>query len=112
MNNQTFKSMNGPSENHQYFNQLILNNPNAELGNLFGKPCGKTNKKAFVAFFQGNMVFKVGKEQVALLLMKYENSKNWDPSGKGRPMKDWIQIPPEYKEDWKLLIQQALEFSS
>jgi len=91
------------TENHKYFEELVEEIENAALGNMFGKPCGKLNKKAFVAFFEGEMVFKVGREEVQLLLDKYKGAKNWDPSGKNRAMKDWIQIPSAYKADWKKL---------
>lgn len=79
-------------------------------GQMFGKPCLKTHNKAFAAFFKGEMVFKLGQAEVNPLLEKYTGSVNWDPSGKKRPMKDWIQIPTEYQEDWKTLAQQAMAF--
>ncbi len=100
------------TEHHEYFEKLVRETENAELGNMFGKPCGKINKKAFVSFFEDEMVFKIGREEIALLLDKYEGSKNWDPSGKNRAMKDWIQIPQEYKSDWKDLLLQAKAFIS
>ena len=56
------------------------------------------------------MVFKVGKENVDLLLQRYEGSKNWDPSEKKRGMKDWIQVPQAYKADWKELTIAAVEY--
>lgn len=98
------------TKNHQYFESLVLSIVGAELGNLFGKPCGKINKKAFVAFFQDEMVFKIGREEISFLLAKYENAQNWDPSGKGKAMKDWIQIPNDYQADWPALANQAKDF--
>ena len=82
-------------------------------GQMFGKPCLKTaDKKAFVAFYQEAMVFKLGQEEISFLKDKYPSSQNWDPSGKNRPMKDWLQVPSEFKEDWKMLAKQALDFVS
>lgn len=98
------------TKNHTYFEKIISEIENAELGNMFGKPCGKINKKAFVSFFEDEMVFKIGREEISLLLEKYEGSKNWDPSGKNRAMKDWIQMPGEYRSDWKALGKKAIEF--
>lgn len=98
------------TKNHIYFEKLIKETEDAELGNMFGKPCGKLNKKAFVAFFENEMIFKIGREETEQLLKKYEGSKNWDPSGKNRGMKDWIQIPQEYKSDWRALTMKAIEF--
>lgn len=79
-------------------------------GQMFGKPCLKTPAKAFAAFFQGEMVFKLGEQEVNLLKDKYPGSVNWDPSGKHRPMKDWLQVPAEFEADWKTLAMQALDF--
>lgn len=98
------------TENHQHFESIIKEIGGAELGNLFGKPCGKLNKKAFVAFFEDEMVFKVGRTEVDFLLKKYDLSKKWDPSGKNRAMKDWIQVPQEYMSDWKKLALSAIDF--
>ena len=98
------------SDNQKYFETLILEIDDAELGNLFGKPCGKINKKAFVSFFEDEMVFKIGKEAVDKLLEAYKGSQKWDPSGKKRPMKDWIQIPGKFKSNWKELTAMAIEF--
>jgi len=96
--------------NEIYFEKLVQATENATLGNLFGKRCGKINKKAIVAFFQDEMVFKIGKEEVNLLLQKYEGSKKWDPSGKDRPMKNWIQVPSKYKAEWEELMKQAVAY--
>lgn len=98
------------TENHKYFNYLIEEINDTELSNMFGKPCGKINKKAFVAFFEDEMVFKIGREEIKDLLKKYKGSMNWDPSGKNKAMKDWIQIPQEYKSDWNELMKKAIKF--
>jgi len=81
------------------------------LGQMFGKPCLKnSNNKAFAAFFKDEMVFKLGKEEVDLLKQKYEGAVNWDPSGKDRAMKDWLQVPTDYIDDWSGLAKQALQY--
>ncbi len=81
------------------------------MGQMFGKPCLKTNKKAFAAFFKGEMVFKIGAEEVNILKAKYEGSTNWDPSGKNRPMKDWLQVPMDYSESWEQLAKEAYDYT-
>ena len=79
------------------------------MGQMFGKPCLKKNNKAFAAFFKGEMVFKLGKEDLSLILEKYPGSQNWDPSGKDRAMKDWIQIPADFLKDWDSLAKEAMD---
>ncbi|MDG1779574.1 MAG: hypothetical protein P8H59_01375 [Flavobacteriales bacterium] len=80
------------------------------MSQLFGKPCLKTNGKAFAAFFQDQMVFKLGKEQLAEYQLIYTGSINWDPSGKKRRMKGWLQVPYDYKDDWEQLALEAKSF--
>ncbi|MDW3648900.1 MAG: hypothetical protein R8P61_17660 [Bacteroidia bacterium] len=98
------------SNEQTHFEEIVLGFQDAELGSMFGKACGKLHKKAFVAFFQNEMVFKLGREEIEPYLHKYEGSQNWDPSGKNRPMKDWLQVPAEYNEDWPRLAQKAKEY--
>ena len=82
----------------------------AEPSQLFGKPSLKVGKANFVCGFQQSLVVKVGKEAIAEMLPEFEGSVLFDPYGKGRPMKDWLQIPETYKEQWPSLALQALDF--
>ena len=90
--------------------QQLADQFGAIVGQMFGIPCLKINKKAFVAFFNGEMVFKLGKEEVNLLKDKYSGSINWDPSEKKRSMKDWLQVPAEFSDTWPQLSKQALDY--
>ena len=90
--------------------QQLANEHGTTMGNLFGKPCLKVNNKAFAAFFKGAMVFKIGQEEANLLKEKYQGSQNWDPSGKKRPMKDWLEVPVEFSADWNSLANKALKY--
>lgn len=81
-----------------------------ELGQLFGKPSLKVGKAHFVCGFQQCLVVKVGKESIEEMLPDFEGAVLFDPSGKGRAMKDWLQIPQTYKEQWPSLARQALDF--
>lgn len=98
-------------EIYKAIGEELSNELGTSSGQMFGKPCLKTkSNKAFAAFFIEEMVFKLGQEEINFLKDKYPGSVNWDPSGKKRPMKDWLQIPAEFKEDWKSLAKQALDF--
>ena len=98
------------SDHQATFEKIVTSTPDAHLGNLFGKPCGKINKKAFVVYFEEAMVFKVGQEANETLLKKYKGSQLFDPSGKGRPMKDWLQVPAAHSKEWKSLAKLAYKF--
>ncbi len=79
-------------------------------GQLFGKPSLKVGKAHFVCGFQQCLVVKVGKEAIEEMLPQFEGSVLFDPSGKGRPMIHWLQIPEAYKDQWPSLALQALDF--
>jgi len=95
-------------EEQQYLS-IGQNLPDAVQGQLFGKSCFKINKKAFVCFFQHEMVFKLTGEthREALSL---DGSQLFDPSGKGRPMKEWVQVPFSYADRWETFAQAALKY--
>ena len=64
----------------------------ATSGKMFGMPCLKNNGKAFAGYFEGAMVFKlaVPRHTEALAL---SGARLFDPSGRGRPMKEWVEVP-------------------
>lgn len=80
----------------------------AEQSQMFGKPCFKINGKAFICFFQNEMVFKLNgdchKEALSL-----EGAQLFDPSGKKRPMKEWVQVPFQYRNQWEIFAKEAFE---
>ena len=69
----------------------------------------KINGKAFVCFFQNEMVFKLTGDthQEALSL---DGSQLFDPSGKKRPMKEWVQVPYNYKDKWDKFAKSAVKY--
>lgn len=66
---------------------------------MFGKPCYKIKGKAFICFFKNEMVFKLPIE-IKIDALNLSGAKLFDPSGKNRPMKEWIQVPYKYSEKW------------
>jgi hypothetical protein len=81
----------------------------SEASQMFGKPCYKVKGKAFVCFFSGEMVFKLeGKSHEYALALK--GAALFDPSGKGRAMKEWVQVPATHVKEWKKLSKAAFEY--
>ena len=76
---------------------------------MFGKPCFKINGKSFIAFFQNCMVFKLSGEAHAEAL-NLQGAQLFDPSGKKRPMKEWVQVPYAQKSKWTSYAQAAYEY--
>ena len=99
------------SRPQQLFESLIEKTEGAELSQMFGKPCAKLNKKAFLCFFEEEIVFKIGRDQCEEWLLKAKGSQNFDPSVKGRAMKDWLQVPVKNKKYFDELLQLSLDFT-
>ena len=80
-----------------------------EQSQLFGKPCFKIKGKAFICFFQNEMVFKLSgnSHQQAINL---NDAKLFDPSGKQRPMKEWVQVPAVHSEKWVFFAEAAKQY--
>lgn len=83
--------------------------PGSISSQMFGKPCFKLGKKAFVCFFNNAMVFKLTQDVHAEAL-SLDGAQLFDPSGKGRPMKEWVQVPYDYKDLWSKFAQSAAEY--
>src|SRR4028119_189286 len=81
--------------------------PNATSGQLFGKPCYKGGGKAFFCFFQNSAVFKLPPD-LREEALRQSGALLFDPSGKGRPMREWVQMPFEHAADWERFAKAAL----
>jgi hypothetical protein len=82
---------------------------NAVQSQMFGKPCFKINGKAFICFFQNEMVFKL-KNEIHQEALSHDGSQLFDPSVKKRPMKEWVQVPFDYKNNWQKYAQEAMQY--
>ena len=93
----------------QIARDLAMKYADVTTGQIFGKACIKTHGKALAAFFQGDIALKLAGDDhgVALAL---DGARLWDPSGKHRPMKEWVQIPFACARAWPELAAQALKY--
>ncbi len=81
----------------------------AVASQMFGKPCYKVGGKAFVCFFQQEAAFKLtGADHEKALGLT--GAKLFDPSGKGRPMKEWVQVPAAHAGVWSQLAMHAAAY--
>ena len=89
--------------------EIGLKLKDAEQSQLFGKPCFKINGKAFMSFFQNEMVFKLTGDAHAKAL-GLKGAQLFDPSGKGRAMKEWVQVPYAHNKLWAEFAKEAMEY--
>jgi hypothetical protein len=85
--------------------ELRTRHPGLSTGPVFGLPALKIGKKPFACVTGEDMVFKLGGEanERALAL---PGARPFEPMA-GRPMKGWVQVPPEQFPEWDDLAEQA-----
>jgi hypothetical protein len=42
--------------------------------------------------------------------LSLDGSNLFDPSGKKRPMKEWVQVPFDYKDKWEKFAKIAMDY--
>jgi len=84
------------NEEYQLLVQRLADGHAGVACQMFGKQCIKVSGKAAVAMFQDCIVCKLPAPEHAKA-MALENSILWDPSGKGRAMKEWVQVELQHK---------------
>lgn len=92
--------------------EKLANDPQVKLSNWFGFPCAKFDDKPFAALCDENLVVKLGQSRVQKML-KAKEGRKFDPSGLGRPMKEWVVITaPESaaSQKWLKLAEEAKAF--
>ena len=75
---------------------------------MMGNPSLKRGKKMFGGLRGDELVLKLGRERVDELIAA-GRARAFDPSGAGRPMKDWALIG-EPADDWLELADEARVF--
>jgi hypothetical protein len=78
----------------------------ATSGKMMGMPTLYLGGKAFAGLSGDAMVFKLsGSDHAAALTLA--GARLFDPSGMGRPMKAWVEVPLTHAADWPLLAESA-----
>lgn len=70
-------------------------------GKMFGLSCLKFDGKAIVCLQQDGAAFKLGRDSAAhARAMELDGAEIFDPTGKGRQMKDWVWVPADHAPTW------------
>lgn len=82
----------------------------ATVSQMFGMPSLKIKGKAFAGLYENNMVFKLSGESHAAALSE-PGAKLFEPM-KGRPMKEWVQVPHSSSKKWASFAEEAQHYVS
>ena len=81
-----------------------------QLSQMMGMPCVKARGKMVLGFSgsSGAMVFKLTEPEVHAEALALEGAQLFDPSGEGRPFKQWVVVPAAHAERWESFAEHAL----
>lgn len=83
---------------------------NATAGNWFSLPCLKIHGKVFAALWlNGDLVVKLERADHARALA-LDGSVLFQPMPDYAPMKEWVQIPEIYADQWADFARSALRY--
>src|SRR5437867_255100 len=80
----------------------------ARSSKMFGMPCLKVGGKAFAGLYDDALVVKLDADARPHALA-LAGAHLFDPMG-GRPMKEWVVVPPAHAAQWEALAGQALAY--
>jgi hypothetical protein len=60
-------------------------------------------------FTRGSMVFKLPDPDTHARALALEGAHLFDPSGEGRPFKQWVVVPAAHDAEWKSFATEALK---
>ncbi len=92
--------------------EALLSDLRVTEANMFGMPALKVGGKAFAGLWEKQLVVKLGAPR-AQELLKAKAGRSFDPSGRGRPMKEWIAIKgtaAQARKNWLPLAEEAKAF--
>jgi hypothetical protein len=88
--------------------ESLLEDPAVSEALMMGMPSLKNGSKMFGGLREGGLVLKLGRERVDELVAS-GRAAPFDPSGRGRPMRDWAVLPAP-TDDWMALAHDAKRF--
>jgi hypothetical protein len=80
----------------------------ATAGHMMGMPMLYLGGKGFAGLWGDAMIFKLsGEEHAAALALA--GARLFDPSGMGRPMRAWVEVPVAHAAEWPRLARLAAD---
>jgi len=91
--------------------ELQQEHPGVVAGKLFSMPAWKVDGKTIGGRWDDALVFKLDPTTHAQAIA-LDGAALCDPSGKGRPMKEWVVVPAAHEDRWPDLARAALAYRS
>jgi hypothetical protein len=83
------------------------------MGKMFGARSLMLNNKALACLNGDKVVFKLGRDSDAFdPALRLPGAALFDPSGRNRPYKDWVEVPFTSHTQWPALAEAALDFAA
>jgi hypothetical protein len=89
---------------------LIARNPGVERAQMMGMQSVKRDGKLVAGYVadEDAMAFKLTDVATHADALALTGAHLFDPSGKGRPFKEWVVVPPAHTAKWPALAERAL----
>ena len=92
--------MNPRARYDEIADDLAARDPDVELSQMMGMPCIKSGGKMVIGYeSSGEMVFKLPDPAEHEKASALDGAKLFDPSGRGKPFKEWVQVPAAHASD-------------
>ena len=84
--------------------------PDVRRSRIFGMPCLKRGRRVACGFPRGEraMVFRLRDPEAHARALALPGAHLFDPSGRGKPFRDWVVVPAEQAESWEELAYDAV----
>ena len=102
--------MNPKDRYDEICDDLAARDPDVELSQMMGMPCIKAGGKMVIGYERtGEMVFKLPDEAEHEKALGLDGAHLFDPSGRGQPFKEWVQVPYAHEREWAKLADTAVK---
>jgi hypothetical protein len=88
---------------------LCARHDDVEPSQMMGMPCVKRSGKMVAGFTRDAMVFKLPDPETHARALQLEGAHLFDPSGEGRPFKEWVVVPVAHADQWEDFAAHALK---
>lgn len=102
--------MDAQARYEELVDDLCARHDDVEPSQMMGMPCMKRGGKMVIGFAKGEgaMTFKLPDPEAHARALALDGAHLFDPSGKGRPFKEWVSIPEAHADQWESFSHDAL----